>query len=186
MRIAGIIDAVGAGVAGWEVGQRGRSRLARRNIGGYCNSLPRRGDFVTCSRRGRITGLNPRWRLRGLHDASAARLRDFPGTFRGRRRPLLARASRHQCTAKKRARPGDLVAILGVGGSAHGHSVFHEKWGSRLVPPSPEEKDKAPLAKKLGAHHYFRQAISQTPPASWKNWAELKIILSTVHQRKKR
>src|SRR5260370_39621215 len=45
--VAGIIAAVGAGVAGWEVGQRvGGGRHGGHC--GYCNSC-RRGDFVTCS-----------------------------------------------------------------------------------------------------------------------------------------
>jgi len=61
---------------------------------------------------------------------------------------------------------------------------FSTKMGFETVANPPEEKIKAPLAKKLGAHHYL-DAQSQTPPASWKkNWAELRIILSTVNQRK--
>jgi D-arabinose 1-dehydrogenase-like Zn-dependent alcohol dehydrogenase len=53
--IAGIIDAVGAGVAGWEVGQRVGGGWYGGHCG-YCNSC-RRGDFVTCSKARQITGL---------------------------------------------------------------------------------------------------------------------------------
>src|SRR5258708_12841192 len=53
--IAGIIDAVGAGVSGWEVGQRVGVGWHGGHCG-YCNSC-RRGDFVTCSKARQITGL---------------------------------------------------------------------------------------------------------------------------------
>ena len=52
--IAGVIDAIGPGVLGWEMGQRG-SRLHGGHCG-YCDSC-RRGDFVTCSKGRQITGL---------------------------------------------------------------------------------------------------------------------------------
>src|ERR1700687_4424768 len=53
--IAGIIDAVGAVVAGWEVGQRVGVGWHGGHCG-YCNSCRRR-DFVTCSKARQITGL---------------------------------------------------------------------------------------------------------------------------------
>src|SRR6266700_7542777 len=53
--VAGIIDAVGPGVAGWEVGQRVGVGWHGGHCG-YCNSC-RRGDFVTCSKARQITGL---------------------------------------------------------------------------------------------------------------------------------
>ena len=53
--VAGIIDAVGAGVSSWEVGQRVGVGWHGGHCG-YCNSC-RRGDFVTCSKARQITGL---------------------------------------------------------------------------------------------------------------------------------
>ena len=53
--VAGVIDAVGAGVSGWETGQRAGVGWHGGHCG-YCNSC-RRGDFVTCSKGRQITGL---------------------------------------------------------------------------------------------------------------------------------
>ncbi len=53
--VAGIVDAVGAGVAAWKVGQRVGVGWHGGHCG-YCDSC-RRGDFVTCSVARQITGL---------------------------------------------------------------------------------------------------------------------------------
>src|SRR5580704_3391212 len=53
--IAGVIDAVGADVAGWELGQRAGVGWHGGHCG-YCNAC-RRGDFVMCSKGRQITGL---------------------------------------------------------------------------------------------------------------------------------
>ncbi len=53
--IAGVIDAIGPGVLGWETGQRVGVGWHGGHCG-YCDSC-RRGDFVTCSKGRQITGL---------------------------------------------------------------------------------------------------------------------------------
>jgi D-arabinose 1-dehydrogenase-like Zn-dependent alcohol dehydrogenase len=50
--------------------------------------------------------------------------------------------------------PGDLVAILGIGGLGHLAVQFAAKMGYRTVAIARGE-DKGPLARKLGAHHYI-------------------------------
>ena len=52
------------------------------------------------------------------------------------------------------ARPGDLVAVQGVGGLGHLGVQFARRMGFRVaaIARGPE---KAPLAKNLGAHHYI-------------------------------
>ena len=53
--IAGVIDAVGGGVAGWSAGQRVGVGWHGGHCG-YCDSC-RRGDFVTCQIASQIPGI---------------------------------------------------------------------------------------------------------------------------------
>jgi D-arabinose 1-dehydrogenase-like Zn-dependent alcohol dehydrogenase len=59
------------------------------------------------------------------------------------------------------ARPGDLVAVLGIGGLGHLGVQFAAKAGYRTVAIA-RGKDKEPLARQLGAHHYI-DSQSQDP-----------------------
>src|ERR687895_81282 len=52
--IAGVIDAIGTGVAGWTIGQRVGVGWHGGHCG-YCDSC-RRGDFITCA-NGQIPGI---------------------------------------------------------------------------------------------------------------------------------
>src|SRR5712672_3192798 len=74
--VAGVIDAVGTGVAGWEVGQRVGVGWNGGHCG-YCNSC-RRGDFVTCSKARQITGLTRDGGYAEYMIASAAALALIP------------------------------------------------------------------------------------------------------------
>jgi D-arabinose 1-dehydrogenase-like Zn-dependent alcohol dehydrogenase len=53
--IAGLIDAIGPGVAGWKTGQRVGVGWHGGHCG-YCNSC-RRGDFVTCQIAAQVPGI---------------------------------------------------------------------------------------------------------------------------------
>ncbi len=61
------------------------------------------------------------------------------------------------------ARPGDLVAILGIGGLGHLGVQFAAKMGFKTVAIA-RGQDKEPLAKQLGAHHYI-DSQAQDPAA---------------------
>src|SRR6267154_5618646 len=52
------------------------------------------------------------------------------------------------------ARPGDLVAVLGLGGLGHLGVQFAAKMGFETVGIA-RGRDKETFAKKLGAHHYL-------------------------------
>jgi len=52
------------------------------------------------------------------------------------------------------ARGGDVVAVLGVGGLGHLGVQYARQMGFKTVAVG-RGKDKEPLAKKLGAHHYI-------------------------------
>src|SRR5437667_12867988 len=52
------------------------------------------------------------------------------------------------------ARPGDLVAVLGIGGLGHLGVQYAAKMGMKTVAIA-RGQDKEPLARKLGAWHYI-------------------------------
>src|SRR5205085_10515189 len=52
------------------------------------------------------------------------------------------------------ARPGDVVAVLGLGGLGHLGVQFAARMGFKTIAVA-RGSDKGPLAKRLGAHHYL-------------------------------
>jgi D-arabinose 1-dehydrogenase-like Zn-dependent alcohol dehydrogenase len=175
--IAGVIDAVGADVPEWKAGQR-------VGIGwhgghdGYCESC-RRGDFVTCH-RGQIPGIT----FDGGYadyvivpfEALALIPDDLSFVDAG---PLMcAGITTFNSLRHSGARAGDLVAILGIGGLGHLGVQFAAKMGFRTVAIA-RGKDKEPLARKLGAHHYIdSQAVNVSEEL--KKLGGAKVVLATV------
>jgi D-arabinose 1-dehydrogenase-like Zn-dependent alcohol dehydrogenase len=76
------------------------------------------------------------------------------------------------------ARPGDLVAVLGVGGLGHLGIQFAAKMGFKTVAIA-RGKDKEPLARKLGASHYV-DSKTQDPAAELLKLGGAKVVLATV------
>ncbi|HWF13513.1 MAG TPA: alcohol dehydrogenase [Candidatus Acidoferrales bacterium] len=176
--IAGVIDAIGDGVQGWEVGQRVGVGWHGGHCG-YCNSC-RRGDFVTCSKGRQITGLTCDGGYTEYMLISSAALAAIPdqisATDAG---PLLcAGVTTFNSLRNSGARPGDLVAILGLGGLGHLGVQFAHKMGFETVAIA-RGKDKEAFAKKLGAQHYV-DSESQNVPAELEQLGGARVILSTV------
>ena len=76
------------------------------------------------------------------------------------------------------ARAGDLVAVLGLGGLGHLGVQYAVKMGFRTVGIA-RGQDKAPLAQKLGAHHYI-DSQAQDPAKELQKPGGAKVILATV------
>ena len=76
------------------------------------------------------------------------------------------------------ARPGDLVAILGIGGLGHLGIQFAAKMGFRTVAIA-RGMDKEPLARKLGAWSYI-DSKTQDPAAELLKLGGAKVVLATV------
>jgi D-arabinose 1-dehydrogenase-like Zn-dependent alcohol dehydrogenase len=76
------------------------------------------------------------------------------------------------------ARPGDLVAVLGLGGLGHLAVQYAVKLGFRTVAIA-RGADKEPLARKLGAWHYINSQ-AQDPAAELRKLGGAKVILATV------
>jgi D-arabinose 1-dehydrogenase-like Zn-dependent alcohol dehydrogenase len=176
--IAGVIDAIGAGVPGWEVGQRVGVGWHGGHCG-YCNSC-RRGDFVTCSKGRQITGLTFDGGYAEYMLASAAALALIPKEISAvEAGPLLcAGVTTFNPLRNSGARPGDLVAILGLGGLGHLGVQFAARMGFETVGIA-RGKDKEAFAKKLGAHHYL-DSESQDVAAELEKLGGARVILSTV------
>ena len=76
------------------------------------------------------------------------------------------------------ARPGDLVAVLGIGGLGHLGIQFATKMGFKTVAIA-RGIDKEALARKLGAVHYI-DSQAQDAAAELVKLGGAKVILATV------
>ena len=176
--IAGVIDAMGTGVAGWAVGQRVGIGWHGGHCG-YCDSCSR-GDFVTCSKGRLITGLTCDGGYTEYMLAPAVALVPIPAELSAlEAAPLLcAGITAFNSLRNSGAPAGDLVAILGLGGLGHLGVQFASRMGFETVGIA-RGKDKEPFAKKLGAHHYLDRE-SQDVAAELEKLGGARIILSTI------
>jgi D-arabinose 1-dehydrogenase-like Zn-dependent alcohol dehydrogenase len=152
--VAGIIDALGEGVKGWKVGDRVGVGWFGGSCG-YCDSC-RRGDLIVCLNTREVTGVT---RDGGYaeymiaHGTSLALIpADVTPVDAG---PLMcAGVTTFNALRHSGAGPGQIVAILGVGGLGHLGVQFPAKMGFRTVAIA-RGADKEAFVKKLGAHVYI-------------------------------
>lgn len=175
--VAGIIDAVGAGVVGWTVGQR----VGVGWHGGYCGHCEqcRRGKFFACV-WGQVTGITYDGGYGDYmvaHSSALALLpQDLSAVEAG---PLVcAGVTTFNSLRNSGARPGEVVAVLGLGGLGHLGVQFAAKMGFKTVAIA-RGSDKGPLAKQLGAHVYI-DSQAQDAAAELVKLGGAKIILATV------
>ncbi|HZB88884.1 MAG TPA: alcohol dehydrogenase [Terracidiphilus sp.] len=179
--IAGVVDAVAADVPLFKPGQR----VGLGWHGGHCNyCIPcRRGDFMLCE-NGLISGISFDGGYADYVLAPANALALVPDDLSGvDAAPLLcAGVTTFNSLRNSGARPGDTVAILGIGGLGHLAVQYAAKSGYRTVAIA-RGQDKAPLAKQLGAHIYI-DTTTQNPAAELKKIGGANVILSTVTSAK--
>lgn len=151
--IAGRIEAVGEDVVPWEIGQR----VGVGWFGGSCGHCDpcRRGDQISCV-NGQVPGIAydggyadhvvvPQDALASIPDELSAE--DAA--------PLLcAGITTFNALRDSGARPGDLVAILGIGGLGHLGVQFARRMGFETVAIA-RGTNKKTQAEALGAHHYI-------------------------------
>jgi D-arabinose 1-dehydrogenase-like Zn-dependent alcohol dehydrogenase len=175
--IAGVIDAVGDGVIGWAVGVR----VGVGWFGGHCGRCEpcRRGDLIDC-RNLRIPGITYDGGYAEAMVAPSDALALIPDELSAvDAAPLLcAGVTTYHALRESGARPGDLVAILGIGGLGHLGVQFATKMGFRTVAIA-RGADKEALARKLGAHIYL-DSQKQNVAAELSKLGGAKTILSTV------
>lgn len=175
--IAGVIDALGEGVNNWSVGQK----VGVGWYGGHCNTCEacRRGDFILCS-KGKIAGISYDGGYAEYMVAPTQALALIPEELSSiEAAPLLCagittfNALRNSC-----ARPGDTVAVLGIGGLGHLAVQFCAKMGFNTIAIA-RGQDKEPLAKQLGASYYIDSEAENVSKALQK-LGGAHVILSTV------
>jgi D-arabinose 1-dehydrogenase-like Zn-dependent alcohol dehydrogenase len=176
--VAGVIDAVGAGVTGWTAGQRVGVGWHGGHCG-YCDSC-RRGDFVTCQIAPQIPGISYDGGYADHMIAPAGVLASIPdGLSAVEAAPLMcAGVTTFNALRHSDAQPGDTVAVLGVGGLGHLGVQFASKMGFQTVAIA-RGGDKASLARKLGAQHYIDSQASDTA-AQLTRMGGARVILATV------
>ena len=175
--VAGIIDKVGTNVTSWKTGQR----VGVGWYGGHCGNCIscRKGDFITCQQPS-ISGITYDGGYAEYMVAPAQALALIPDELSAiEAGPLLcAGITTFNALRHSGAGPGDLVAILGIGGLGHLAVQFAAKMGFNVVAIA-RGKDKEALAKKLGAKFYIDSA-AQDVATELKKHSGAKVILATV------
>jgi D-arabinose 1-dehydrogenase-like Zn-dependent alcohol dehydrogenase len=175
--VAGVIDAVGPDVTGWE---RGLPVGVGWN-GGYCGRCDhcRRGDFFACV-TGQITGITYDGGYADYMIAPASAVARVPtGLPPVEAAPLMcAGITTFNALRNSGARPGDVVAVLGVGGLGHIAVQYCAKMGFHTVAIA-RGKDKEALARQLGASVYIDSQV-QDPAAQLQGLGGAKVILATA------
>ncbi|HWR53497.1 MAG TPA: alcohol dehydrogenase [Bryobacteraceae bacterium] len=176
--VAGVVDAVGSDVARWTPGQCVGVGWNGGHCG-YCDAC-RRGDFFACQTFTAITGITYDGGYAEYMVARAEALARVPDELSpaGAAPLMCAGVTTFNCLRNSGARPGDLVAVLGIGGLGHLGVQFAAKAGFRTVAIA-RGKDKEALARELGAMHYI-DSKAQDPAAELRNLGGAKLILATV------
>jgi D-arabinose 1-dehydrogenase-like Zn-dependent alcohol dehydrogenase len=175
--VAGVIDAIGPGVPGWEPGQK----VGVGWNGGYCGYCDhcRRGEFFACV-RGQVTGISYDGGYGEYLVAPASAVALMPADL-----PLVEAAplmcaglTTFNALRNSGARPGEVVAVHGLGGLGHLGVQYAAKMGFHTVGIA-RGKDKEPLARQLGASTYI-DSQAQDPAAELNKLGGARVILATV------
>ena len=175
--IAGRVDAVGANVSSWAVGQR----VGVGWHGGHCFVCEqcRRGDFAMCVNR-KVTGIDfdggyathvivPAAVLAAIPDELPA---EEAGPF------MCAGVTVFNALRNSGARAGEVVAVHGIGGLGHLGVQYARRMGFETVAIN-RGNDKEPLARQLGAHHYL-DATAQDVVTELQKLGGASVILATA------
>ena len=175
--IAGVIDAVGAGVKDWKQGQR----VGVGWHGGQDGTCPacRRGDFVNCV-NAMVCGISYDGGYQEFMVAPVEALARMPESLNDAEAAPLMCAGLTTFNALRHAGalPSDLVAIQGIGGLGHLGIQFAKKSGYRVAAIG-RGQDSAALAKKLGAEVYIDSATVD-PAAELQKLGGASAILATA------
>jgi D-arabinose 1-dehydrogenase-like Zn-dependent alcohol dehydrogenase len=179
--VAGIIDELGAGVSVWEKGQRvGVGWHGGQD--GTCLSC-RRGDFRNC-RNLKIPGISYDGGYQQYMVAPVEALAAIPESLSDvEAAPLLcAGITTYNALRHSGALPGDLVAVLGIGGLGHLGIQFANKFGYKVAAIG-RGSENAALAEKLGATLYIDSKSTNAAEALQK-LGGAQVILATAPSSK--
>ena len=175
--VVGVVDALGAGVTEWKIGQR----VGIGWYGGHCGKCEpcRRGDLVGCQRL-KIPGLTFDGGYADYVFAPEIALAAVPESLAwAEAGPLLcAGITTFNALRNSGARPPDVVAVLGMGGLGHLGVQYAAKMGYTTVAIA-RGAEKAKFAHQLGAAHYI-DSTSEDVSAALRKLGGAKTILATV------
>lgn len=176
--VAGTVEALGPGAAGWSVGQR----VGVGWHGGHCGHCDpcRRGQFVSCRVSPQVSGITMDGGYAEYMVAPAGALALVPDELSApEAAPLMcAGVTTFNSLRNSGARAGDTVAVVGIGGLGHLAVQFAAKMGFRTVALA-RGQEKEPLALKLGAWRYI-DTRKTDPAAELTKLGGARVILATA------
>ncbi|MFI9271067.1 alcohol dehydrogenase catalytic domain-containing protein [Kitasatospora sp. NPDC052896] len=177
--IAGRIEELGEGTdSGWQVGDR----VAVGWFGGSCGHCTpcRQGDFIVC-----VNLQVPGWAYDGGFAEAVVvptgALARIPEALTAADAAPLACAgvTTYNGLRRSSARPGDLVAVLGLGGLGHLGVKYAAAMGFETVAIA-RGAAKADFAKELGAHHYVDSTAGTGVAEALQALGGAKVVLATA------
>ncbi|WP_151482453.1 alcohol dehydrogenase [Streptomyces albicerus] len=178
--VAGRIEELGEGTQdrGWQVGDR----VTVGWFGGSCGHCEpcRQGDFIVCESL-KIPG----WAYDGgfaeVMIAPTDALARIPDALSATDAGPMACAgvTTYNGLRRSSARPGDLVAVLGIGGLGHLGVKYAVAMGFETVAIA-RGADKADFAKQLGAHHYIDSTAPTAVAEALQSLGGAKVVLATA------
>ncbi|MFD7597678.1 alcohol dehydrogenase catalytic domain-containing protein [Kitasatospora sp. NPDC059812] len=178
--IAGHIEEFGEGTRdhGWQIGDR----VAVGWFGGSCGHCKpcRQGDFIVC-RNLKVPG----WAYDGGFAekviAPADALARIPDELAaGDAGPMAcAGVTTYNGLRRSAARPGDLVAVLGLGGLGHLGVQYAVAMGFETVAIA-RGAEKAGFAEQLGAHHYVDSTAGTPVAEALQSFGGARAVLATA------
>ena len=176
--IAGVIEALGEGVRGWEIGRRVGVGWFGGNCG-YCQWC-RGGELMFFCENMAIPGITADGGYADYAVVRASALASMPDELRPEEAaPLMcAGVTTYNALRRSGVRGGDRVAVLGIGGLGHLGVQFAVKLGLETVAIA-RGTEKEPLARRLGAHHYI-DSTAVDPAQALRELGGADLILATV------
>jgi D-arabinose 1-dehydrogenase-like Zn-dependent alcohol dehydrogenase len=179
--VVGLIDELGAGVSEWGKGQR----IGVGWHGGHDGTCLacRRGDFRNCVNV-KVPGISYDGGYEQYMVAPVEALTTIPqGLSDVEAAPLLcAGITTYNALRHSGAMPGDLVAVLGIGGVGHLGIQFANKFGYKVAAVG-RGSESAALAKKLGANVYIDNKVTN-PAEALQKLCGAQVILATAPSSK--
>ncbi|MGW2089189.1 alcohol dehydrogenase [Streptomyces sp. NPDC001880] len=177
--IAGRIAELGEGAqSAWQVGDR----VAVGWFGGSCGHCTpcRQGDFVVC-----VNLKVPGWAYDGGYAESvtvpADALARIPDALTAADAAPIgcAGVTTYNGLRRSAARPGDLVAVLGIGGLGHLGVQYAAAMGFETVAIA-RGAAKADFAQELGAHHYLDSTADTGVADALQALGGARVVLATA------
>ena len=179
--VVGVIDEIGAEVSEWKKGQR----VGVGWHGGHDGTCLqcRRGDFRNCQHE-QVPGISYDGGYQSYMLAPVEALVQIPeGLSDVEAAPLLcAGITTYNALRHSGAMPGDVVAVLGIGGLGHLGIQFASKFGYNVVAIG-RGAEHAPLATKLGANVYIDDKATN-PVEALQSMGGAQVILATAPSSK--